>query len=325
MTRVLVTGASGFVGKPLCRDLVRAGFRVSAATRNPRRVDDLHGVEVRPVAGLGAGTDWSGALRGVDMVVHLAARVHVMKDESDDPLAAFRRVNAQGTAKLAVDAAAAGVRRLVMLSTIKVNGEKTEERGFTGADAVAPEDPYAKSKFEAERALFGVAGASDLQAVVIRPPLVYGPEVRGNFLSLLGLCRKAPPLPLASIRNGRSLIYVENLVSAILACLKTPAAAGGIYVVRDGEDLSTPELIRRLSAAMGRPDRLWPCPPALLRAAGAMTGRAATVARLLDSLRVDDRQIRQELDWAPPHTVDQGVAATAEWYVERFRADPEES
>ncbi|MCP5367779.1 MAG: NAD-dependent epimerase/dehydratase family protein [Hyphomicrobiales bacterium] len=326
MTRVLVTGATGFVGRRLCADLVRRGVAVSAATRNPRLLHDVHGVDLRAVAGLGAGTDWSGALRGVDAVVHLAARVHVMDDRAADPLAEFRRINAEGTRRLAEDAAAAGARRFVLLSTIKVNGEHTGDTPFADETPPMPEDPYARSKWEAERALAAVAAATGMEAVVLRPPLVYGPGVKGNFLSLLKLCRKAPPLPLASVRNARSLIFVGNLTAAIAACLEKPAAAGRTYLVRDGEDLSTPDLIRRLAAALDRPARLFPCPPAVLRAAAALAGRSAAAARLLDSLRVDDGKIRRELNWTPPHGVDQGLTETAAWFLSRarFRTGTEE-
>ncbi len=302
MTRVVVTGATGFIGRALCPRLAAAGHEVSAITR-------------RVIPEIGPDTDWSAALAGAEAVVHLAARVHVSAERAADPLAAPRRVNTLGTRRLAEAAAAAGVRRLVFASTIKVNGEKTGAEPFRATDAAAPRDPYAISKWEAEQALFQVAGESAMEAVVLRPPLVYGPGVKGNFLSLLRLCAKAPPLPLALVANRRSLIHVGNLADAILRCLTHPAAGGRTFLVSDGEALSTPELVRRAAAALGRPARLFPVPPPLLRLAGRLTGTSSTVERLLDSLVVDDREMRRELDWKPPFSMSRGLQETATWFT----------
>lgn len=314
MSRVLVTGGSGFVGRRLCAMLLEAGYEVALTSRDPGA--HLPDVETRPIAPLDETTDWSRALDGVDRVVHLAARVHVMKETAADPLSEFRRANTAGTRRLALAAATAGVRRLVFLSTIKVNGESTSaSRPFHESDPPQPLDPYGVSKWEAEQALAEVAARTGLETVILRPPLVYGPGVGGNFLRLLDLCRKGWPLPLGAVDNRRSLVHVANLASAIRVCLESPLAAGRVFLVRDGLDVSTAELIRRLSQALGRRTILPAVPPGLLRLAGTITGKSAAVSRLLDSLVVDDREIRQRLCWTPPVTLDQGLAETAAWFT----------
>ena len=302
MTRVVVTGATGFIGRTLCPMLAAAGYEVSAITRDA-------------IAEIGPDTDWSTALAGAGAVVHLAARVHKADQSAADPLAAHRRVNTLGTHRLAEAAVAAGVRRMVFASTIKVNGENTPDEPFRATHAAAPTDPYGISKWEAEQALLQVAAEGAMEAVVLRPPLVYGPGVKGNFLSLLRVCAKAPPLPLALVANRRSLIHVGNLADAIIRCLSHPAAAGRTFLVSDGETVSTPELVRRVAAALGRPARLFPVPPALLRLAGRLTGKSSAVERLLDSLAVDDREIRQVLDWNPPFSMSRGLQETATWFT----------
>ena len=320
MTRVLVTGASGFVGRALCAALGEAGHEVVASTRGA--VEPwVPGLEVRPIPDIGPDTDWSGALAGIDAVAHLAARVHVMKERRAQPLAAYRHVNADGTRRLAEAAAANGVGRVVFLSTVKVNGETSGSASFRESDRPVPGDDYGLSKWEGEQALAEVAAHTGLETVVLRPPLVYGPGVKGNFLRLLELCRHAPPLPLGATSNRRSLIYLGNLVNAVTACLTRPEAAGQTYLVRDGEDVSTTELIRRVGAALGRPARLFPVPGALLRLAGHLTGKSDAVGRLLDSLAVDDGKIRTQLDWAPPFTMAQGLAETVSWFASRHDPD----
>ena len=308
-------GADGFVGRALCAALAAAGDDVSASVRNPEAAAGLTGVRVRITGDVGPETDWTEALGGVEAVVHLAARVHVMKEAAADPAAEYARVNAAGTRRLAEQAAAAGARRLVLMSTVKVNGEATMGEPFREGDPPAPADAYGRSKWEAERALPEVARQTGLEWVVLRPPLVYGPRVRGNFLSLMRLCRAAPPLPLAAIANRRSLVYVGNLVDAVRRCLTHPEAAGNTYLVGDGEDVSTPELIRLLAAAMGRPARLFPVPAALLRTVGAITGKSTAVARLLDSLVLDGGRIRRHLGWTPPFTMNRGLGETAAWFA----------
>ncbi len=318
MTRVMVTGGAGFVGQAVCPALLQAGFEVSVAARNPRAAEKFRGIEIRPIPNIGAGTDWSAALRGVDAVVHMAARVHVMEETAGDPLSEFRRVNVEGTLRLAEDAALAGVSRFVYLSSVKVMGEATAPgQPYVEDQEPRTRDPYGVSKLEAEEALKAVAAETAMEAVILRPTLAYGPFVKGNFLSLLERCEQKPTLPLAAVRNARSLIYAGNLADAVIRCLTHPAAAGEIFLVRDGEDLSTPDMIHRTSAALHAHARLWPLPPPLLRLAGMLTGRSGQVTRLLDSLTVDDGKIRRLLDWQPPYSVDQGLQATADWFKTR--------
>lgn len=307
--RILVTGASGFVGQRLCAETIERGWQVRAVLRTP---DSSHnGVESVSVGEIDSETNWTEALREVEVVVHLAARVHVMRDDANDPLEEYRRVNVAGTEHLARSAAVSGVKRLVYVSSIKVNGEATNGgTKFTETDAHSPQDPYGISKWEAEQALYRVAAETGLEVVIVRPPLVYGPGVKGNFAQMLKVLAKGIPLPLASVRNLRSLVYVENLVDALIVCATHPAAAGQTYLVSDGEDVSTPDLLRQLGAAMGHPARLFPCPSALLKLAGRLTGKAEQVERLLGSLRVDSGKIRRELNWRPPYTLWEGLQNT---------------
>jgi nucleoside-diphosphate-sugar epimerase len=307
--RVLITGASGFVGRAVCARAERLGIPARGAWRGNGAPP---AGELARVGDLAAQTDWREALRGVSAVIHLAARVHVMHEAADDPLAAFRAVNVAGSVRLARQAAECGVRRLVYVSTVKVHGESTPPGAkFTESDPPAPADAYGISKWEAERALREIDEESGLEIVAVRPPLVYGPGAKGNFAALLAALRRGWPLPLASVGNARSLVGVENLADALLRCAAHPAAAGRTYLVADGEDLSTPELARRLARAMGRPARLWPCPPGALRFLAALAGQAPKADRLLGSLCVDAGRIRRELGWSPPYSVDEGLKAAA--------------
>jgi nucleoside-diphosphate-sugar epimerase len=304
--KFLVTGANGFVGRALCRDAIRRGFQVRGAVRSHCELPS--GAEVSIVGALDCETNWIDALDGVEVVIHLAARVHVMEDNSSDPLAEFRKVNVAGTEHLARAAAAAGVKRFAYVSSIKVNGEATfGEVSFTENDTPNPQDSYGISKWEAEQALHRVAKETGLEVVIVRPPLVYGEGVKGNFAQMLKVLTKSVPLPFASVKNRRSLIYVGNLVDALILCATHPAAAGQTYLVCDGEDISTPDLLRQLGAATGHPARLFPCPAALLKLAGRLTGKADQIERLLGSLRVDSSKICCELEWIPPFTLEQGL------------------
>jgi nucleoside-diphosphate-sugar epimerase len=253
------------------------------------------------------------ALQGVQIVVHLAARVHVMVDNASNPLQEFQRVNVDWTERLAARAAGQGVLRFVYLSSVKVNGEQTVVP-FTEQDPPNPQDPYGVSKWEAEQALARVSTQKGMETVVVRSPLVYGPGVRGNFLQLLNLLPRGIPLPLASIRNQRSLVYLGNLVDALARCIQDPRAAGRTYLVRDGEDLSTPELVRRLGVAMGSRVCLWPCPTSFLYWMGQVAGKRGMIDRLVGSLQVNSSKIQTELDWHPPFTVDAGLSETAAWF-----------
>lgn len=320
MTRFLITGANGFVGKSLCAELLRQEQSVRAAVRQTSQLQQ--GIEVVAVGNIDENTDWLNALQGVDVVIHLAARVHVMSDTVADPLAEFRRVNTAGTEHLARCAAANGVKRLVYVSSIKVNGEATHgEDKLTEANVPAPQDPYGISKWEAEKALHQVADQTGLEVVIVRPPLVYGPGVRGNFAQMLGVVAKGIPLPFALINNRRSLIYVGNLAHALLTCATHPAAAGQTFLVCDGDDISTTDLLRQLAKGMDVPAHLFPCPPALLRLVGKLADKSQQLERLLGSLRVDGDKMRADLDWVPPYSLPQGLQATAEWY--RTHASPQ--
>jgi nucleoside-diphosphate-sugar epimerase len=309
--RILLTGASGFVGTALLPELLRRGHAVRAVARRP-----LSHPDSVVVPEIGPDTDWHATLESCDAVVHLAARVHVMQDDATDPLAAFRRVNTAGTLALAEQAAAAGVRQFVFASTVKVLGEASAPgRPFTDADPLAPNDPYAISKAEAERGLAAIAARTGMRIAVLRPPLVYGPGVGANFLRLMQAVARGSPLPLGAVANRRSLVYVGNLADAILFCVEN-AEARGSYLVSDGEDLATPALVRRLGAALGRRARLLPVPPALLRAAGALLGKRAQVDRLIGDLAVAPTGLGQ-LGWRPPFDVDEGLRATAAWFRQR--------
>lgn len=305
MKRVLVTGGGGFLGRPLCLRLAGGGFDVRASVRtrplvNVANVESVR-VELTPEA------DWSGHLLGVDAVVHAAARVHMMRDQAADPLAEFRRVNTASTLRLARQAAASGVRRFVFLSSVGVNGAATDERPFSELDAAKPHSPYAISKHEAELGLRDIAESTGMSVVVIRPPLAYGSHAPGNFGALVRAVARAWPLPLGSINNQRSFVGVDNLVDFICTCLQHPQAANETFLVSDGEDVSTPELIRRLAAAMQRPARLIPVPVVALRAVAGMLGRREAVQALCGSLQVDIGKARQMLGWVPTVTLEEGL------------------
>jgi nucleoside-diphosphate-sugar epimerase len=307
---VLITGANGFVGRALCAELLRCGHTVRGALRQSEgRLALLEGGEPVVVGTINAATDWKVALAGCSVIVHLAARVHVMDDKAGDPLAEFREVNTDGTLNLARQAAQAGVKRFVFISTIKVNGEGRDVP-YRETDAAAPEDAYAISKWEAEQGLRQIAADTGLEVVILRPPLVYGPGVKANFLRLIHTVARGWPLPLGAIRNRRSLLYLGNFVDAIRLCVEHPAAAGQTFLLDDGGAVSTPELIRAVARAMGRPARLLAVPVGVLEFAGVLLGKRAAVARLTDSLFVDSSNIRSRLEWAPPYSMAAGLAIT---------------
>jgi nucleoside-diphosphate-sugar epimerase len=312
MTRVLVTGATGFVGRTLCELLVHSGYTVRAALRNEGKA--LSGAIERVMVGDVATADWTGALVGVDFVIHAAARAHVVRD-SDSNSSVYFATNLEGTRRLASAAAAAGVRRLVYVSSIKVNGEENDLCAYTPGDEPHPLEVYGESKWEAEKALLAISAGTALEAVIIRPPLVYGPGVRANFLRLLGWVDKKWPLPLGAIRNRRSLVSVWNLCDLLEKLLTHPRAPGRAWMVSDGQDLSTPELVKRIGKAMDRRVSLLPVPVSFLGACARLTGHAAEVRRLCGSLCVDIGDTRTELGWSPVVSVDEALSRTVAWYL----------
>ena len=304
---ILVTGATGFVGSALLPVLLSQFHEVTAVGR--RAQDKSHaGLSSFGFGNIDGATKWSTELRGTDAVIHLAARVHVMRDTVGDPLAEFRRVNTEGTLNLARQAAAAGVKRFVFISSVKVNGESTEpEHAFTEADVSSPQDAYGQSKHEAEVGLREIARTTGMQVVIIRPTLVYGKGAKGNFKSLMKLVASGLPFPLAFVHNFRSFVGIDNLVDFITICLKHPAAADETFLVSDGEDLSTPDLIRRMARAMNRPARLLPVPVWALKAGALLLGKGDAVQRLCGNLQVDISKSRTLLGWNPPISADEGL------------------
>ncbi len=314
---ILVTGASGFLGgalvKRISTDRILDSVVASIRGKNiplPKSVTQIQVGEIMST------TNWSKALQGVSVVVHCAARVHVMKDKSTDPLTEFRRVNLEGTANLARQAAAAGVRRFVFLSSIKVNGEYTKAgRPFTADDVPAPKDPYGISKFEAENLLRQIGSDTGMEVVIIRPPLIYGHGVKANFLSMMQWLVRGVPLPLAAVnQNRRSLVALDNLVDLIITCLEHPAATNQTFLVSDGEDLSTAELLMRMGSALEHPARLFYIPLALLKLGAKVFNKLSIYQRLCGSLELDITKTCQLLGWTPPVSADEGFLNAAQGF-----------
>lgn len=304
--RILLTGATGFLGRTLLQELLHREHEVTAAVRHVLPVAE--GLRSYPIVDIGGTTDWLPVLQGIEVVVHAAARVHVVRERHPDPLAEYRHVNVDGTLRLARQAVASGVRRFVFISSIKVNGESTLlGKPFLAGDVPAPEDPYGVSKLEAEQGLMRLADEAGMELVIIRPPLVYGPGVKGNFASMIKLVEKGLPLPLGAIRNKRSLVGIDNLVDLIIRCIDHPAAANRVLLAGDGEDLSTTELLRAVGKAMGKPARLIPVPASMLQLGAGLLGQRAMAQRLLGSLQVSISQTCELLDWKPPYTVEEGL------------------
>ena len=318
MTRdhILITGANGFVGRHLCEHLVAQGHTVTACVRGHAGGSATADGSLRTVSidGLGDEGRWSELLPGVDVVLHLAARVHVMQESAADPLLEFRRVNVEGTRVLARQARSAGVRRFVYLSSIKVNGEATTDDEFRADDPPGFLDAYGQSKWEAEQALLEIAQGSSMDCVIVRPTLVYGPGVRGNFLSLLRLVNCGLPLPLGSAKNRRSLVSVYNLADLVARVIVHPAAAGQTFLVKDAEDVSTGELVRRLARTLHKHSYLLPVPTSLLLRSARLLRRENVAQRVLGSLVVNTDKTRRVLDWTPPMSMDRALENTCFWF-----------
>ncbi len=321
--RVLVTGANGFVGRRLCQVLADKGYVTRRAVRQLREGQPISTDGLRPecavIGEINEKTDWRRAVEGVDSVIHLAGRAHIMREQLADPLSAYRQVNVGGTSRLASAAATSGVKRLVFVSSIKVNGESTREAPFTVYDVPAPEDAYGVSKWEAEQELLRIASQTQLQVVIVRPPLVYGPGVKGNLLTLMRWIERGWPLPVGGCRNARSLVGLENLVDLLTLCLSDPRAVGQVFLAGDGEDMSTPELASRLAMAMKRKSAMVSVPPAWLRLLARMVGKQGMYDRLCGSLRVDIGHARRRLGWVPPSSVDEELLRMASWFAQRSR------
>lgn len=313
--KVLITGANGFIGRALCVRMLDEGWNVRGTLRHLKKMNSFPtGVNAIQVESIGPDTDWSKALLDVNCVVHLAANFHIMKKTPFDSLTTIHKVNVKGSEHLAREAASANVKRFVYMSSVKVNGEG-RSTPYKEEDLQHPQDDYSMSKWVAEKILNKIAKKTDMEIVILRSPLVYGPRVKANFLRLLKVVDYGIPLPLASIKNRRSFIYLENLIDAIVTCIIDSEASGQTYFVSDGEDVSTPELIRRISSALGRPARLFPFPPIFLKMAGIMTGQSVAMDRLLRSLTVDCSKIRRDLNWQAPFSMEQGLKETAKWYL----------
>lgn len=314
----LVTGASGFVGGALCRRLVRdPSWGVTEVSRGNRLYASARH---HAITRLDQATDWRGAFEAVDVVIHCAARVHFMKDDPVRALSEFRRVNVAGTETLIKAAAQAGVKRFIFLSSVKVQGEHSMPgQPFRETDSPAPADPYGLSKLEAESAVRSVASAEGMEFVIIRPPLVYGPGVKANFLSMMKWLHRRVPLPLGAIHNKRSLVAIDNLVDLIVTCMHHPAAANQVFLVSDGEDFSTTELLQRLGHSLGKPARLLPVPMSLFKAGATLVGKREVAQRLCGSLQVDISKSWELLGWAPPVSADEAMRRTAEVFGESER------
>jgi UDP-glucose 4-epimerase len=315
---VLVTGSTGFIGRALINQLDIHSFKPLASVRKqtslfPSHISQVVGGDILP------STVWKETLSNIDVVIHLAARVHIMNDTNTNPLAEFRKVNTEGTLNLARQAASAGVRRFIFLSSIKVNGEASNlNYPFTSKDTYIPRDPYGLSKYEAEQGLKKTAEETGMEVVIIRPPLVYGPNVKANFLSMMKWLYKGVPLPLGSIHNKRSLVALDNLIDLIITCIKHSAAANQTFLVSDDEDLSTTGLLERMTKALGRKSRLIPIPPRIITLGATLLGKKDIAQRLCSSLQVDISHTKDTLGWKPPFSTDEALQKTADAYLKQL-------
>jgi len=316
MTKILITGATGFVGRGLFENLkFKKNFLAHLTTRtNQEKISE--GAKTFNIGEIDSNTNWKDALDGVSCIVHCAARAHMMEKNQTDSLNAYRRINVDGTRNLAKQAAGIGIKRFIFLSSIKVNGEETTaSKSFKYDDIPQPKDSYGISKWEAEQALLEISKKTGLEIVIIRVPLIYGVRVKGNFLRLLDLVYKQMPLPFFNINNSRSFIGLDNLVDLIIHCIDHPKATGKTFLVSDGEDISTPDLIIKLSKIMGRSTRLFSFPISIFKLISYLIGKTPEVNRLIGSLRVNSSHTRKILEWNPPFSLDEGLEKTVLWYL----------
>ena len=311
---ILVTGPDGFVGRWMCRELLKRNHMVRAAQWEADHIPK--GCESIVVGNIDADTNWKLALKDVATVLHLAARVHVMHDTAADPISAFRKMNVEGTGRLAECAAKAGVKQFIFVSSIKVNGESTNGNPFSERDVPKPEAPYAISKWEAEQLLREIEASTNMSITILRPPLLYGPGVKANFFKLIKLVDKRIPLPLGSIDNKRSLLGLGNLADLICHCIEHPVAKGETFVASDGCDLSIADLVRKIGIALNKKLHLLSLNPNVLCMLGKISGKYNMVKRLTESLEIDSTKVRRVLDWKPPFSIEDELARTAKWYYD---------
>ncbi|MDQ0739335.1 NAD-dependent epimerase/dehydratase family protein [Pseudomonas sp. W4I3] len=315
--KILLTGGTGFVGRPLLESLVTAGYPFVNVTRRDSALV-LPGVQTCVIPTLSGDNNWSASLQGVEVVIHSAGRAHIMNETHSNPLQAFREVNVDATLNLARQAAEAGVKRFIFLSSIKVNGEETDKnRAFKPSDAPAPLDDYGVSKLEAEQALMALAKQTEMNVVIIRPVLVYGPDVKANFEKMLATVDKGLPLPFRTINNRRSLVFIDNLIDLIHVCIHHPKASNRIFLVSDGEDLSIGQILEKLALAMNKKSRIFSFPQPLLGLVASMVGKKEFFQRLCGSLQVDISDTRKLLGWAPPVSIDEAFAITTRSYQKK--------
>jgi|LakMenE18May11ns_1017448.scaffolds.fasta_scaffold9727534_1 nucleoside-diphosphate-sugar epimerase len=317
--KICVTGASGFIGKELCVQLLKEQYNVVATVRNTKllSLSEQKNLKIREVANIDINSNWSEIFSGINCVIHCAARVHVMKESEEDALSSYRRVNVDGTRNLAEQAFSAGVKRLIFLSSIKVNGENTNRSCFKHTDIPSPTDAYSISKWEAEQALQKISKQTGLEVVIVRVPLVYGKEVKGNFLHLLNIVAKGIPLPFSKVKNQRSFLGLDNLIAFLIYCIDHPKASGQTFLLSDGEDISTRDLIKKIADNMQKPSRIFSVPIFFLRFLGKVLGKSSEMNRVIDSLQIDSSFTFKFLGWKPATSINEGLYKTVQWYLSR--------
>lgn len=317
--KICVTGASGFIGKELCVQLLKEKYNVVATVRNAKlqSLSSQKNLRISEIANIDINSDWSETLSGINCVIHCAAKVHVMRENEVDALSSYRKINVEGTRNLAEQAFSAGVKRLIFLSSIKVNGENTHRSYFKHTDIPSPKDAYSISKWEAEQVLQEISKQTGLEVVIVRVPLVYGKEVKGNFLHLLNIVAKGIPLPFSKVKNLRSFLGLDNLIAFLIYCIDHPKASGQTFLLSDGEDISTCDLIKKIANNMQKPLRIFPVPIFFLRFLGKVLGKSSEMNRVIDFLQIDSSFTFKFLGWKPTTSIDEGLYKTVQWYLKR--------